>query len=269
MAIKFVPVTGIREIESGEVYDITNLAPDKLDGTGHFIIDGAIVHNCIPDYVKRRDSDESQWRAEEHPKVAALLEKTYGILVYQEDLAAVWQAVAGFTATEAQDARKAVAKKWKEKLKPIEQKWIDGATPVIGREWAETYWQRMVSFGRYAFNKCVSVSTVLKDEDTGELITVGQAVSDGKRLSLKSYADGKAVNDQVVAFHYTGEQPVYRVEFDDGGYELVTMQHKFLCADGKYHELQEILHFGLELASIPADRSDDEAEAEGESLSGV
>lgn len=81
---------------------------------------------------------------------------------YQEQLAALWQRIGGFTAPEAQDARKAVAKKWTHKLKPIEGKWIKGASPKIGRDAAIYWWrEKMVPFGRYAFNRSHSVSYTL------------------------------------------------------------------------------------------------------------
>ncbi len=115
----------------------------------------------IPEYVQRRDDPCKSWKKDEHPLIANLLEQTHGILVYQEDLAAVWQNIAGFTAAEAQEARKAVAKKWREKLKPIEAKWLSGASTVIGEEQAKKSWAKQVTFGRYAFNKSHSVSYTL------------------------------------------------------------------------------------------------------------
>ena len=80
---------------------------------------------------------------------------------YQEQLQMLWQKFAGFTAPEAEAARKAVAKKWVEKLKPIEQQWLKGASKTLGQEWAETLWKRQVSFGHYAFNRSHSCAYIL------------------------------------------------------------------------------------------------------------
>jgi len=116
----------------------------------------------IPEYVRRRDDNTQSWRTNEHPMVVEILESTLGILCYQEELTAMWQRIAGFTGPEAQDARKAVAKKWKDKLKPVRQKWIDGAKKHLG-EGLATEWfdERMVSFGRYAFNLSHAISYCL------------------------------------------------------------------------------------------------------------
>jgi len=115
----------------------------------------------IPDAVKNRDDKSGAWKRKLHPDILKILEPTYGVIVFQEQLQAIWQAVAGFTSPEAQDARKAVAKKWTHKLKPIKEKWIVGATRSLGRQEAEEWWPKMETFGRYAFNKSHSVSYCL------------------------------------------------------------------------------------------------------------
>lgn len=115
----------------------------------------------IPDYAKRRDDLSKSWVSEEHPEMAELFAETYGIIVYQEQLQAAWQKFADFTEPEAEAARKAVAKKWKDKLKPVEAQWMIGATRILGKKWAEFYWKRFVSFGRYAFNRSHSTSYIM------------------------------------------------------------------------------------------------------------
>lgn len=155
--VKSMEITG----EVCDVYDITN-ADECYSNEGNFILDGLIVHNCIPDYVSRRNDPDGNWKNSEHPKVLEILKDTYGLLVYQEDLDRVWRKIGGFTGPESTEARKAVAKKWVDKLKPIEKKWIDGSVGTIGPEYARMYWGRMTTFGRYAFNKSHGVAYCLK-----------------------------------------------------------------------------------------------------------
>ncbi len=118
----------------------------------------------IPEAVKNRDDTRGIWKKrlkDIHPTLLEILQDTYGIILWQEQLAAIWQRLGGFTSPEAQEARKAVAKKWAHKLKPIGLKWINGATPNIGQENAEKLWESMVTFGRYAFNRSHGVSYCL------------------------------------------------------------------------------------------------------------
>lgn len=119
---------------------------------------------AIPEAVANRDDTAGLWKkrlANIHPELLDILKDTYGIILWQEQLAAIWQRLAGFTSPEAQEARKAVAKKWTHKLKPIGEKWLAGAAPNIGLENAKTLWESMVSFGRYAFNRSHGVAYCL------------------------------------------------------------------------------------------------------------
>jgi len=115
----------------------------------------------IPEAVANRDSGHESWKRKLHPEIADVLKDTYGVIVYQEQLQAIWQRVAGFTAPQAQNARKAVAKKWVHKLKPIRAQWIAGASRTLGENEAIQWWTKMETFGRYAFNRSHAVSYCL------------------------------------------------------------------------------------------------------------
>ena len=115
----------------------------------------------IPEAVANRDDHIGNWKNKLHPDILEVLKDTYGVIVYQEQLQAIWQRVAGFTAPEAQEARKAVSKKWTHKLKPIREKWIRGASRILGVRESEQWWTKMETFGRYAFNRSHAVSYCL------------------------------------------------------------------------------------------------------------
>ena len=156
-----VDIVSIEECGEEDVYDITNFEECWCD-EGNFFAEGVLVHNCIPMYVERRDNPENNWKKDEHPEIIKILGDTQGVIVYQEQLTNLWQRIAGFTGPEAQEARKAVAKKWKDKLKPIRQKWIDGAKGELGESKAIYWWDEIMSpFGRYAFNLSHAVAYCL------------------------------------------------------------------------------------------------------------
>ncbi len=113
----------------------------------------------IGTYITNRDG--YNWKKGEHPEIIKILEKTHGILTYQEQLAEMWTKLAGFTVPEAEAARKAVAKKWEDKLVDIGKKWISGSTPILGEQLAEEWWEKMKTFGRYAFNVSHVTSYIL------------------------------------------------------------------------------------------------------------
>lgn len=89
---------------------------------------------------------------------------TYGILVYQEQIIQCVQEMAGFTADEADDLRKAVGKKLMDKLVLFKDKFVQGClnngdyfaecgfNPNKGTQIAHKIWLSIESAGRYAFN---------------------------------------------------------------------------------------------------------------------
>jgi DNA polymerase-3 subunit alpha len=112
----------------------------------------------IPEYIARRDDATQKWRDTEDPRITEMLASTYGIIVFQEQLQAMWMQLAKFTTPEAEAARKVVSKKWVDKLPKIEEQWKKGASSTIGAQVASQWWEKMVDFGRYCFNKSHAVA---------------------------------------------------------------------------------------------------------------
>lgn len=204
----------------------------------------------IPEAVENREDTSRSWKNKLHEIIYDILKDTYGVIVYQEQLQAIWQNLAGFTAPEAQEARKAVAKKLTHLLKPIREKWLKGSEKALGKQEAADYWSKMETFGRYAFNRCLSEDTILVDAVDGSALTVRERWYSGIYPSLYSYVDGEVVVDSCVDIHDNGEMEVFEICFDDGTKEHVTMHHQFMCEDGQYHEVSEIIEKGLEVKEV-------------------
>jgi len=252
-----VKIVSIEEVFEDETYDIWNFDDECQDSNGgNFLISDVVVHNSIPEAMQNRDDSRALWKNKLHPDILDILKDTYGVIVYQEQLQAIWQKLAGFTAPEAQEARKAVAKKWTHKLKPVRAKWLEGASKTLGRTEAEQWWVKMETFGRYAFNKCLSKDTILTDAVSGESKTVEQWYNCGGCLKLESYVGDKIVIDDCVTIHDNGEQEVYEVEFEDGTKESVTLAHKFMCSDGQYYTVAEIIEQRLDVIKIETEDRD-------------
>lgn len=254
--LKKLKIVEIESVGIHPTHDIWNFDERCQDSDGgNFFVNGVLTHNSIPEAIQNRDDTTGSWKnklRDIHPIFLEVLEDTYGVICYQEQLQALWQRIAGFTAPEAQEARKAVAKKWQHKLVHIEQKWLEGATKNIGETAAKEWWDKMVTFGRYAFNRCLSSDTKLRDKDTGQIKSVEEwkrELDKGHKLYLESY-DGQIFVDECIAIHENGEQEVFEVDFDNGQKEYVTLGHKFLCEDGEFHTVLEIIHHGYEIKEI-------------------
>ena len=83
------------------------------------------------------------------------LQDTYGILIYQEQFMQISRSWCGFTGGQADTLRKAVGKKKMDLMKKVKPEFVEGAIKVGGatREIAETFWDQLLEFANYCFNK--------------------------------------------------------------------------------------------------------------------
>lgn len=106
----------------------------------------------IPDYIAGKHGRKKPSYL--HPKLKPILEKTYGVAVYQEQLMSIARELAGFTYGQADVLRKAVGKKIKELLDEQETKLIDGMVAGgIDRSIAKKIWEFILPFASYGFNR--------------------------------------------------------------------------------------------------------------------
>ncbi|MBI3290394.1 DNA polymerase III subunit alpha [Candidatus Microgenomates bacterium] len=94
-----------------------------------------------------------------HPKLAPILEETYGIAVYQEQCMQIAVALAGYDAVEADRLRLAIGKKKKSVMAKEKVKFIKRAVDLeVSKKDAEAVFQLIERFAGYGFNKAHSVS---------------------------------------------------------------------------------------------------------------
>ena len=94
------------------------------------------------------------------PSLKPILEKTYGVLVYQDDLLMMARNIAGYSWMEVDKFRKAVGKKIPEEMQKQKEKFINGC--IEHSKWplkkAQELWTWIEPFAAYGFNKAHSVS---------------------------------------------------------------------------------------------------------------
>ena len=106
----------------------------------------------IPAYIRRKHGQEPITYL--HPSLEPVLRETYGVMVYQEDVMAVAQAVAGYTLAEADVLRYAVGKKIRDKLEAQREKFVAGARRNhIPQRTIDLLWEQFEPFARYGFNR--------------------------------------------------------------------------------------------------------------------
>ena len=89
-----------------------------------------------------------------HPKLKQILEPTYGVIIYQEQVMQIAQALSGFTAGEADILRRAMGKKKRSELEKQKQRFIIGAEKNgIPKDVAAGIFLKIEPFAEYGFNK--------------------------------------------------------------------------------------------------------------------
>ena len=97
---------------------------------------------------KRREPDYL------HPKLKKILEPTYGVIIYQEQVMQIAQTLSGFTAGEADILRRAMGKKKRAELEKQKERFINGAVKNgIKKDVAAGIFLKIEPFAEYGFNK--------------------------------------------------------------------------------------------------------------------
>jgi DNA polymerase-3 subunit alpha len=110
----------------------------------------------ISDYIARKNKKKEVEYL--HPDLEPILNKTQGIMIYQEQIMKIAQKLAGFSLGEADVLRKAIGKKIKTLLFAQKKKFIDGMiNNKIDEKIATQIWKWIEPSVRYSFNKSHAV----------------------------------------------------------------------------------------------------------------
>lgn len=147
--------TGVFQFESaGMKRYLRDLKPTKFDD---LIAMNALYRpgpmQFIESFIKRRHGEEEITYL--HPGLENSLKSTYGILIYQEQFMQASKEWCGFTGGQADTLRKAVGKKKVKLMEQVKPQFIEGAVKIGGatEEIANKFWDQLLDFANYCFNK--------------------------------------------------------------------------------------------------------------------
>jgi len=93
-----------------------------------------------------------------HPALEEILQETYGVTIYQEQVMKIANVLAGMSMAEADNLRAAMSKKISEKMAVMKSVFISGASEKgIAKRKAEEIWDLLKKFAEYGFNKSHAV----------------------------------------------------------------------------------------------------------------
>ena len=106
----------------------------------------------IPTYIKRKHGEEEITYL--HPSLAPILDETYGIMVYQEQVMKIAQVLGGYTMGGADKLRKVMGKKMRDEIPKQRKMFTEGAIKNgIAEDVAGKIFDQMEKFASYGFNK--------------------------------------------------------------------------------------------------------------------
>ncbi len=117
---------------------------------------GALGMNMVDAYINRKHGREEVTYG--HEAVKRILETTYGVIVYQEQVMQIAQELSGFSLGQADILRRAMGKKKKEEMEEQRSAFIEGASRNnVNKRYAENLFDQIEQFAGYGFNRSHSV----------------------------------------------------------------------------------------------------------------
>lgn len=106
----------------------------------------------IPRYIEGKHNPSKATYP--HPLLEPILKDTYGVMVYQEQIIAMLQLIAGYSPGEADLVRKAIGKKKRDIMNAEEPRFVEGCVKKgIDKHQAKALWALIQPFADYSFNK--------------------------------------------------------------------------------------------------------------------
>ncbi len=159
----------------------------------------------IPEYIARKHDPSKV--AYFVPGLETILDQSYGIITYQDDVLFMAIQLAGYNWEEADKFRKAIGKKIVSEMEAQHSKFVEGCirNSAIPKEKAEELFKQIETFAAYGFNKAHAASygivaywtayikahypveymTALMSVEAGDTDKIVQAISECEKLGIK------------------------------------------------------------------------------------
>jgi DNA polymerase-3 subunit alpha len=153
--------TGVFQLESSGMKEIlVKMQPNRFEDLIALVAlyrPGPIGSGMIDDFISRKKGlTKTEY---ELPQLQEVLDETYGVILYQEQVMRIANKLAGFTMGQADVLRKAMGKKDREKMDKLLEEFVRGAMANgITETKARKVFDLMAFFAEYGFNKSHSAA---------------------------------------------------------------------------------------------------------------
>ena len=152
---------GVFQLESSGMRQIVReLKPSGIEDISSVLAlyrPGPLDAGLIPKFINRKHGREAIDYA--HDILKPILNETYGIMVYQEQIMKIAQDMAGYSLGQADLLRRAMGKKKKSEMEKHREMFVEGAGKNnVKASIADALFEQMVQFAEYCFNKSHSTA---------------------------------------------------------------------------------------------------------------
>lgn len=206
----------LKELKPNKIFDIMAMIALYRPGPLQF----------IPEYIARKHNPALIKYLD--PALEKILNRTYGILVYQDDLLTIAHDLAGYTWEEVDKFRKAVGKKIPEEMAKQKEKFVKGCIATSGwsQEKADKIWSWIEPFAAYGFNKGHSASycvvsyqtaymkanytvefmAAVMTAESGDMETIVDAINETRAMGIEVMPPD--VNESLANFTVTDDKHI-------------------------------------------------------------
>lgn len=183
----------LKELKASTIYDINAMValyrPGPLE--------------MIPEYIKRKHNPSLVSYLD--PRLEPILDQSFGVIVYQDDVMLIAIHLAGYSWLEADKLRKAMGKKIPAEMAAQKEKLMKGFIEHgLSQKKADLLWEQIEPFAAYGFNKAhaasygrvayqtaymkanfpVAYMTAIMTNESGDVEKIAEIVSECKRMQI-------------------------------------------------------------------------------------
>jgi DNA polymerase-3 subunit alpha len=240
---------GVFQVESEGMRQIVrDLRPSCIEDISSILAlyrPGPLDAGLIPKFIHRKHGEEAI--VYDHQLLEPILNETYAVMVYQEQIMKIAQDLAGYSLGQADLLRRAMGKKKVSEMQKHREIFIDGSTKNgVPHKVAESLFDQMVLFAEY----CLTYETEIVTVEYGPL-PIGKIVEEGIQCTVYTVDENGLVYTQPIAqWHDRGVREVYEYLLEDGTVIRATQDHKFMTEDGQMLAIEEIFEQNLDLKQM-------------------